>query len=185
MAATTEVSPVSTRAERISAGSALYGEILDFLYDEALLLDDDRHTEWVELLAEDLVYLMPVRETVHRSDGKGFDSRIGKFNDDAMSISLRAMRNVGIKSAYDRDPAPRVRRQITNVIVYATADPNEYAVTSYIAAHRNRADLEEQDILTAKREDVIRRTSDGLRLARREIFSDQTALWARYLNMFL
>jgi len=41
----------------------------DFLIDEAALLDDDRHLEWLDCLTEDIVYKMPVRKTVYRRDG--------------------------------------------------------------------------------------------------------------------
>jgi len=39
-------------------------EIEEFLYLEADLLDQRRFKEWLELLAEDLVYFMPMRRNV-------------------------------------------------------------------------------------------------------------------------
>ena len=39
-------------------------EIEDFLYFEADLLDQRRFKEWLDLLAEDLVYFMPMRRNV-------------------------------------------------------------------------------------------------------------------------
>ena len=39
-------------------------EIEDFLYLEADLLDQRRFREWLDLLAEDLVYFMPIRRNV-------------------------------------------------------------------------------------------------------------------------
>ncbi|HZT06761.1 MAG TPA: aromatic-ring-hydroxylating dioxygenase subunit beta, partial [Chloroflexota bacterium] len=38
-----------------------YGEVLEFLYREAELLDDRRFTEWLELLTGDVIYRVPLR----------------------------------------------------------------------------------------------------------------------------
>jgi hypothetical protein len=51
---------------------------------------------------------------------------------------------------------------------------------------RNRFDAPTYDILSAKREDLIRRSSDGTcKLARRLILLDQTALGAVFINVFM
>jgi 3-phenylpropionate/cinnamic acid dioxygenase small subunit len=170
---------------RIAATEPIYGQILDFLIDEAALLDDDLHNEWLELLTDDITYKMPVRKTLYRKDGRGFDDRNSHFDDDRMSLGLRVRRSVEIPSAYDRDPAPRIRRLVTNLVVRQGEADNEYAVTSYILLLRNRFDAPNYDILSAKREDVVRRTPDGLKLAKRLILVDQSALGAPYLNVFM
>ena len=40
---------------------ALKQEIEEFLYQEADLLDTRKFREWLDLLADDLVYFMPIR----------------------------------------------------------------------------------------------------------------------------
>lgn len=171
--------------KRVNASDPVYGEILDFLNDEAYLLDDDQHKEWLGLLTEDISYVMPVRTTLYRRDGKGFDGSSFHFSDNLQSMTLRVRRSVDIPSAYDRDPAPRIRRMISNVVVRETDKPGEYAVTSSIALFRNRFDNPTYDILTAKREDIIRRTDSGLKIAKRTILLDQAALGSTYLNVFM
>ncbi|MGH7858474.1 MAG: aromatic-ring-hydroxylating dioxygenase subunit beta [Candidatus Binatia bacterium] len=170
---------------RVRASDPVYGEILDFLIDEAALLDDDRHAERLGLMTEDVTYRMPVRKSLHRRDGRGFDDRNGHFDDDRLSLELRVRRSVEIPSAYDRDPAPRIRRLVTNLVVHATGSEGEYRATSYILLLRNRFDALNYDVLSAKREDVIRRTPDGLRLASRVILVDQAILGAAYWNVFM
>jgi 3-phenylpropionate/cinnamic acid dioxygenase small subunit len=179
------VTDTNAGEKRISAADPVYGEILDFLIDEAALLDDDRHTEWLALMTEDVTYRMPVRKTVYRKDGRGFDERSGHFDDDRISLELRVKRSVDIPSAYDRDPLPRIRRLVTNVVVHTAVVAGEYRATSYILLLRNRFDAHQYDMLSAKREDVIRRTPDGLRLASRLILVDQAALGAAYWNVFM
>src|SRR2546426_328601 len=105
-------------ASRVPSGDPVYNEIVDFLIDEAALLNQNRLPEWVALLAEDLSYRMPVRETLSRAGGPGFDQRSGHFDDDLPSIKLRVRRLLETKSAFAEDPPSRSRRFVTNVVVH-------------------------------------------------------------------
>ena len=63
---------------RVSAD--LYLEIATFLFDEADLLDSGRFEEWLELLADDVVYEMPLTLTTRtrsRSGRHSASSRAG------------------------------------------------------------------------------------------------------------
>jgi 3-phenylpropionate/cinnamic acid dioxygenase small subunit len=175
-----------TGGARLKASDPLYGDILDFLIDEAALLDDDRHVEWLDSLTDDIVYQMPVRKTVYRRNGDGFDGRNSHWDDNRQSLGLRVKRSVDLPSAFDRDPAPHIRRMVTNLVVRNTDTAGEYAATSSILLLRNRFDAPTYDILSAKREDLIRRGGDGTcKLARRLILVDQTALGAVFINVFM
>lgn len=171
--------------KKISASNPIYGDLTDFLIEEAALLDDDLHNEWLAYLADDISYKMPVRKTVYRRDGAGFESSAFHFDDTMMSLQLRVRRSVDIVSAYDRDPAPRIRRLVTNIGAYETDTAGEYFVKSYILLLRNRFDNPQYDMLSGKREDIIRRTDAGLKLVKRTILLDQSALGAAYLNVFM
>jgi 3-phenylpropionate/cinnamic acid dioxygenase small subunit len=170
---------------KVPAGTPLWGEAYDFLVTEAELLDDDEHTAWLALLADDVRYTMPIRKTLYRKDGRGFDDRNNHFNDDKSALALRVRRNVEIDAAYDRDPAPRIRRLVTNIVMCETPVPDEYAVRSSVLLLRSRFDDITFATLTARRHDVLRRTPEGLRLARRTILVDQSTLGAPYMNVFL
>jgi 3-phenylpropionate/cinnamic acid dioxygenase small subunit len=183
---TTSTDTATTTRTRVRASDLVYGDILDFLIDEAALLDDDRHLEWLDCLTDDIVYKMPVRKTVYRRDGDGFDERNVHWDDNRFSLGLRVRRSVEVEAAYDRDPAPRIRRMVTNLVVHETDTPGEYAATTYLLVLRNRFDAPTYDMLTAKREDVIRRDDEGTcKLARRLLRLDQTALGAVFINVFM
>jgi 3-phenylpropionate/cinnamic acid dioxygenase small subunit len=162
-----------------------YEEIVQFLIHEATLLDEERQFEWLDLLTNDVMYQMPVRRTVYRRDGRGFDDRTYHFNDDRMTLGIRVRRNVEVESAFDRDPPPRFRRLVTNVLAYEGDVADEYFVTSSLLLLRNTGDDLDYDMLSTQREDVIRRTAEGLRLARRTMLVDQARLNAPYPNVFL
>jgi len=171
---------------RVKASDPVYGDILDFLIDEVALLDDDRHVEWLDCLTDDIVYKMPVRKTVYRRDGDGFDGRNAHWHDNRQSLGLRVRRSVELPSAYDRDPAPRIRRMVTNLAVRETDTPGEYKATTNLVLLRNRFDAAAYDMLSAKREDIIRRDDGGTcKLASRLILVDQTALGAVFINVFM
>ena len=66
MSAVQEQAPVATEVptQRVPIGSPVYNQILEFLYDEACMLDEIRLKDWVATLAEDLVYTAPLRQTL-------------------------------------------------------------------------------------------------------------------------
>ncbi|MDB6060606.1 MAG: aromatic-ring-hydroxylating dioxygenase subunit beta [Verrucomicrobiaceae bacterium] len=175
---------ISTAA-RISLGTAVYNELLEFLHDEAALLDHQRFEDWTELLAEDLAYTAPLRQT---RAGPGRYSNIiqaiGHFDDDYLSIMSRVGR-LGTKSAWAEDPPSRTRRLVTNVRIWATANPDEYEVVSYLLLSRSRYEESDLQILTAERRDLIRRVKPGFKIARREIIVDQSVLGMQNLAVFL
>jgi 3-phenylpropionate/cinnamic acid dioxygenase small subunit len=178
------IDTATTGSVRISAADPVYGEILDFLIDEADLLDRDLHNEWLALLAADIVYKMPNRKTLYRRDGAGFSDRASRFDDNMGTLWARVQRSVEVVSAWDRDPAPRVRRLVSNVKVHEGHTRDEYKVSSSIVALHNRFDTDSQ-ILSARRDDVVRRTPDGLRLAQRIIWVDQALVPSVFLNVFM
>ncbi|MFM0043717.1 aromatic-ring-hydroxylating dioxygenase subunit beta [Paraburkholderia sediminicola] len=185
MSTTTMEIPAKTGA-RVKASTPIYGDILDFLIDDAAMLDDDRHAEWLNSLADDVVYTMPVRKTLRRRDGKGFDEQGYHLNDNRQTLAMRVQRTLEVPSAPDRDPAPRIKRLVTNLVVHETGVPDEYAATTYLLLMRNRFEAPSYDMLTAKREDIIRREANGtLKLARRLIQVDQSALGTVYINVFM
>lgn len=178
-------SAVVTRA-RVPLGSTAYNEVVEFLYDEAALLDRQRFDEWAELLAEDLEYIAPLR--LSRTGAEKANTVVyttKHFDDDYLSIMGRLGR-LKTKSAWAEDPPSRTRRFITNVLVWQTDKADELQVTSYLLLARSRYENHEYQILSAERNDRLRRLSvGGFKLARREILLDQSTLGVPNLAVFL
>lgn len=169
---------------RVRSNELLYAEIADFLIDEALLLDHNRYNDWQALLAEDLVYRMPVRQTVRAERGLGFDRSMAHFDDDYGSIMLRVKRlNTG--SAYAEEPPTRLRRCVSNVRVNELHTEGEFAVTSYLLALRSRSDASDFEIISCQRNDVLRRHEGSFRIARRIMYLDQAVFGSANLAIFL
>jgi 3-phenylpropionate/cinnamic acid dioxygenase small subunit len=163
-----------------------YVDFVEFLYYEAAILDDFRLEEWKQLLAEDLTYCMPVRVTRFRDEGSEFADRMGHFDDTYLSIALRIDRLVAAKDlVWAENPASRSRRFVSNIMVFATDRDGEYEVHSSILLLRYAGDQVTPTHLSAARHDIIRRTGKALKLARREIYVDQTRLATANLGVFL
>lgn len=172
-------------ARRYGTGDPVHGEVVDFLVDEAALLDDDRYHDWLGLLAPDVEYLIPTRKTVSRKLGRGHDELDAHMADNLFGLTMKVQRSADIASAWDRDPAPHTRRIVGNVVVREGARPDELAVASSFVAVLNRFSTATSELLSGRRADVLRRTDDGLRLVRRTVLVDQGMISVAWINVFL
>ena len=162
-------------------GSALYGEVLQFLYQEAELLDDCRFKEWVALFSEDIHYTMPVRTTQLRAKGTGFQD-VSFFDDNIHSLRTRVER-LQTDAAWAETPPSRTRHFLTNVMVAPGEQANEYAVKANFMVTRSRGDQGYQ-LFTGLREDLLRRQDLGVfNIARRRILIDQTIITGTNLSI--
>jgi 3-phenylpropionate/cinnamic acid dioxygenase small subunit len=159
-------------------------ECAQFLYLEAERLDHHEFDLWLSGLAEDLVYLMPIRVP------RGPEARNLEFSptgfhmkDTLASMKMRVAR-LYTEHAYAEDPPSRTQRLITNVRVDPMGD-DEYNVRSNFLCYRAQGDLADYDILVGERFDVLRDTADGWRLARRTVRLAHTTLLTANLGVFL
>lgn len=171
---------------RVRIGSPVYNGVLEFLYEEAGMLDDLRLQDWVATLAEDLIYTAPTRQT--RPLAKLEQSVVRTmqhYDDDYRSIRGRVMRLTETKSAWAEDPPSRTRRLVTNVRVSEAGRPGEYEVRSNLLVTRSRFNFDAFDLVSAERRDLLRVHGESFLLARREILLDQVVLGTPNLAIFL
>jgi phthalate 3,4-dioxygenase subunit beta len=155
-----------------------------WLVDEAYLLDAQRYEDWLALVTDDIRYLMPVRVTT--ALGAGYDCAPGMAHFDENRYSLgRRVARFRTEHAWTEDPPSRLRHHVTNVRTFATQDPEHLIVDSGVLLYRSRGDVREPALLSAGREDLLRRTTDGWRLARRAIVIDDSVLRTQNLAIFL
>lgn len=155
-----------------------------WLVDEAYLLDAQRYGDWLALIADDIHYIMPVRVTT--ALGAGYDSAPGMAHFDENRYSLgRRVARFQTEHAWTEDPPSRLRHHVTNVRTFATDDPSHLVVDSGVLLYRSRGDVREPTLLSAGREDLLRRTADGWHLARRTILIDDSVLRTQNLAIFL
>jgi biphenyl 2,3-dioxygenase beta subunit len=157
-------------------------EVEQFLFAEAALLDERRYRDWLGLLADDIHYWMPIRRTVANSDIEREFTKPGDmafFDDDRELLEMR-VKKLEAGSAWSEDPPSRSRHFVSNVRILDAAGD---AVTVEVCFHLYRTRLNtEVDSWVGRRIDMIRRTDGGWRLARRNIFLDQTLILATNMS---
>ncbi|MGI8692514.1 MAG: 3-phenylpropionate/cinnamic acid dioxygenase subunit beta [Geodermatophilaceae bacterium] len=157
-----------------------------WLVDETYLLDAQAYEQWLELLTDDIHYIMPVRVTT--ALGSGFDTSPGMahFDEDKYSLSRRVARFL-TEHAWTEDPPSRLRHHLSNVRTFATDDENHLVVESATLLFRNRGDVRESALISAGREDLLRRGGPGTDwlLARRTIMVDESVMRMQNLAIFL
>jgi 3-phenylpropionate/cinnamic acid dioxygenase small subunit len=166
-------------------------EIADFLYREAELLDGRRYREWLDLLADDVRYWMPMRRNVKYGDEEGEFTRAQSdvnWFDEGKETLVRRVKQIETGIHWSEEPRSRLSHLVTNVQVQSAepsvAEPQKVEVTCRFLIYRNRVETE-TDILVGRREDQLRRNGAGWLLARRKIILDQNVLLSKNLTFFI
>jgi 3-phenylpropionate/cinnamic acid dioxygenase small subunit len=165
-------------------------EIAGFLYNEAEMLDERRHDEWLALLAEDVRYWMPMRRNVKYGDTTReftLETEDVSWFDEGKDTLTRRVRQIQTGIHWAEEPRSRITHMVSNVqLLTVTPDanaPSQVTVKSRFLIYRNRVETE-TDLLVGKREDTLRRQDEGWLIARRKIILDQNVLLAKNLTFF-
>jgi 3-phenylpropionate/cinnamic acid dioxygenase small subunit len=159
-------------------------EITDFLYREALALDERRFRDWLGVLSDDITYEVPVRVTREGLAEWELSPTSRIFDDDRETLEVR-VRRLETDFAWAEQPPSRTRHYVTNVIVDATENADEFLVSSNCLIYRSRGDSPTPSFYSLFRKDTVRRTSDGWRLARRWAALDQSLINAHNMSIFI
>lgn len=170
---------------------ALKYEVERFLTYEAHLLDTRCYREWLDLLADDIVYFMPMRRNVafgehdaneNTRQGEG----ISWFDEDKWTLGKR-VEQILTGTHYAEEPLSRVTHMISNVRLIDVrpdmAQASAVTVGSCFLVYQNRVEYETSTFV-GRRTDVLRRAGDGWQIARREIILEQNILMAKNLTTF-
>lgn len=192
MVSTTSVLPVTGPVGGRRADRDIHFEVEQFYYEEAELLDDGRFADWLELLADDVDYWMPTRTNrLRRQQALSIAARgEAAFYDETKESLAWRIRRFDSGMAWAEDPPSRTRHLVTNIVAHhvdpdaqAGFTPDDLEVRSAFLVYRNRLEREE-NIFAGRRVDILRRTDEGLLVARRVILLDQNVLQAKNISTF-
>jgi 3-phenylpropionate/cinnamic acid dioxygenase small subunit len=177
--------------ERSAHYYRLKADIEDFYYREADLLDERRFRDWLDILADDISYFMPIRRNVKFGQHQARENtRMGEgiswFDEDKWTLTKRVDQILtGVH--YAEEPLSRICHMVSNVQIKAVRPdlekPGEIDVTSRFLIYQNRVEYETYTFV-GKRNDTIRATEAGWKVAKREIILEQSILLAKNLTMF-
>lgn len=169
---------------------ALKQEIEDFLYMEADLLDQRMFREWLDLLADDIVYFMPIRRNVkfgqqaekeNTRQGEG----ISWFDEDKWTLGKR-VEQILTGVHYAEEPLSRVTHMVSNVrlldVSPSPEDAADVVVGSRFLVYQNRVEYE-TNMFVGRRIDTLRRNGGSWLIARRELILEQNVLLAKNLSI--
>jgi 3-phenylpropionate/cinnamic acid dioxygenase small subunit len=165
----------------------LLAEASDFLYREADLLDERRYDEWLNLLADDYQYAIPLRMNVMyddvaaREDTKA-GSEICWFDEGKATAELRVAQ-LATGQHWAEEPVSRVTHMVTNIRLESVNLP-EVDLSCRFIVYRNRV-ADETDFLVGRRRDRLRKVGDDWQVVRRELLLDQSVLLAKNLSIFV
>jgi 3-phenylpropionate/cinnamic acid dioxygenase small subunit len=161
-------------------------EIETVLFREAALLDARDYRGWLDMLADEVKYWMPIRSTRAANDAEREFTTVGDgalFDEDRETLELRVEKLLTGYS-WSEDPPSRTRHCITNVGILERHGPDEVTVGANIIVYRCRLDTDE-DWWVGRRVDRLRRVDGRWKIAQRAIYLDQTVLKSKNISTFL
>ncbi|MBV9755567.1 MAG: aromatic-ring-hydroxylating dioxygenase subunit beta [Alphaproteobacteria bacterium] len=164
---------------------ALWFELMQFYTREAWLLDERKFTDWLDLFTDDVLYFMPRRKNVLRREAHREVTPLGDLailEEDKRYLEMRVAR-LDTGMAWAEDPPSRTRHLIGNLEATARDDGEVEARTAFLV-YRSHLETDRQ-LLSGAREDVLRRTDAGWKVAKRTILLDANVLLDKNLSVFL
>ena len=165
----------------------LQHDVEQFLYKEARLLDERRLVEWLDLLADELHYWMPMRRNIKFGDWDlEFTSAETEINwfDEGKDILAGRIRQIETGVHWPEEPVSRFEHLISNVELIS-AEGDAIRVDSKFHCYQNRLQ-DEVNQWVGRREDLLRRDPDTkFKLVKRKIILAQNVMLPKVLNTFL
>jgi len=160
-------------------------EIEDFLWNEADLLDEHQYDEWLDLFTDDVQYWAPIRRNVSSRKMETEKTREGPdlswYSDDKKTLEKR-VRQIQTGYHWAEEPFSRVTHMVSNIRVLSW-DGNEARVKCRFLYYRNRH-ADEQSTFIGKRIDTLRRVDGQWKIARREIYLDESVMLHKNFTSF-
>ena len=160
-------------------------EVKAFLLREARLFDDEQWDEWLATLSEAIHYWMPGIENRRREDNSGpYRLEHMAYFDDGLRELQRRVARFKQPSAWAENPPTRNVHLISKVEVFAGGEEGEFIAHSCFVSIRSRG-LDEEYQISGRREDLLCREGDGMKLLKRKILIPNAMLLTKNINTFL
>lgn len=169
------------------ASAEVREEVRDFLYREAELLDDRRFGEWLQLVAEDFRYRMPVPVTPDNPLAPHYDPRAYIIDETRTTLAEHWFRRFEPdmwEMAWAENPPVRYRHFVTNIRVREAAEADAYDVRSNAIVTGTRQS-DQPTVLYVERFDKIVRGDNDLLLLDRFAVSESTLIEFSQLRVVL
>lgn len=135
-------------------------EYEQFLYNEALLMDGHRYSEWLELWDSECVYWAPLNE-----EESPPEDRISLIYEDRGKLEDRVAR-LASKAALAQSPKSRLMRTLSNIVVVSSSDESISGSAHFIIGESR---YDQQQVWFGRAEYELVRTGTGLKIRRKKV----------------
>jgi len=165
-------------------------EIEEFYYDESEMLDTRRFKEWLDTLADDLVYFMPMAFNVKfgspaEAEWTRMEKDMSWFNEGKWTLAKR-VEQVLTGVHWIEEPLSRACRIVSNIQITSIGQDAEgrklVDARNRFLIYQNRRETEEY-YFVGQRYDQLRLEGSDWKLTRRLIHLPQNVLLAKALTM--
>ncbi|AHC51438.1 aromatic-ring-hydroxylating dioxygenase subunit beta [Sulfolobus acidocaldarius SUSAZ] len=150
--------------------------MVNFLYQEAEMLDERKYKDWFSLLTDDVNY------KVYLVDFTSNAELIPILDEDKVSLERRVNR-LFVETAWAENPPSHTMRTVSNIMIIDRKD-RSYIVKSNLIFYRDRGDLS-PEMIFARRKDEIVKDNERFKIRYREVIIQDTILKARNLSFIL
>jgi 3-phenylpropionate/cinnamic acid dioxygenase small subunit len=155
----------------------------EFLAKEAKLLDERRFRDWYELLDDEIVYHVPLRQARLRFEDE-VPPGAYRILDTKKHIETRIKR-LESGAAWAETPPSRTLRVVGSLLVEAGDRPDVLVAENALLLYRQRGHGQPGDVIPVRRRDQLRLTPAGLRLLHRDALLVEAVLTTPNLGVFL
>jgi 3-phenylpropionate/cinnamic acid dioxygenase small subunit len=160
-----------------------------FLYREARLLDEGRFDEWLDLLDDDVRYVMPTRpvrqvrsSSAAQAEGNGPPTTVLHYLEEDRASLTQRIERLRAGNAWAEVPPSRTTRVVSNVVAERSAT-GTVAATSNLVLYRQRL-ADEVELFAGRRDDrLVPAGEHGFRLAARTITLTANVLPGKNLSL--
>jgi 3-phenylpropionate/cinnamic acid dioxygenase small subunit len=164
----------------IPADISLRDQIGAFYAYETMLLDDNRLREWLDLIDEDIRYVMPMRETRLGPPRETSNPIFYLYNDDKDSLRTRIER-LETGMALVESPVSATQRLVTDIHVLERGPEHVDVRSSFLVVQVR--DEQNETTFAGRRTDRLKFTADSFRVLRRDMLLAHYVL-PRTISMF-
>lgn len=158
-------------------------EVYGFLCQESDYLSRSCHEAWLKLLDPTIRYRVVTPSFLEATRPRTYGLGKFYFDDDYATLQIRVKQLTTPNYSIAESPVSVLRHFVTNIS--GRAIDGGFEVKSNVLVYRIRATEPEPAIIAGQRVDTLMRTSNGLRLVRREAQLDQVSLQQPNLSFFL
>lgn len=164
----------------IHADVALRERIAAFYAYETMLLDENRLRDWLELIDDDIRYVLPMRETRLGPQRETTIPTFYLYNDDKGSLITRVAR-LETGMALVESPVSATQRLVTDIHVIESDAAHADVRSSFLVIQAR--DEQNETSFAGRRIDRLKITADGFRILRRNMLLVHYVL-PRTISMF-